>query len=993
MFLVYIIGFETQCYAAIHIEDFCKKLSLNVSNCHCSSVKSPTYMIKCDHTYEITIAHDHLLKITCLKPSWTDTIGSNFEQLFSQNIKVNGLYQVTVDYCPLKGVNEWMMKLLEIFDVTEIENLKITLDNVLEQNDEIELYDFIKKNKNLKYVTLSNFRISQYLLSVIENVHHLRNLTIILESTSESETTNLTINAQHLEHFELISSVKWKPLNFDLDIPSLITLKLESIFIDNLWEGLLHLVNLRELNIYNCGITEINAIVFANMPKLENFISITNNFTFIAPKAFQNNSNIKNLKLMDIYYLDYYSFVNLENLNKLEMTEIYIDVMPDILCLGCKKLEYLKFSNIDLETMPRNFLKSLSNLKTIDFTGTNLKTIPDKFFNENEYLETILLVGCEIQDITTETFNNLFNLETLDLKNNKILKIGQTDFRNLYKLKTLNLSSNNITDLYIDNSFPFKQLNLLEHLDLSNNSIKEIPPMLHENLKKIKSINLSFNNITTLDMLRIVSIGLVSDKLDINLKNNKIDNLILPKDFYRPTNLALNLQNNRLKCDCKLLQIFNLIDNKFIYINGLDDTVCTFPETNTDQKITDLSKSELTCACDLNVLELEDIDFKSQKYPEKHCDCKIRPFTSTILLRCSNITKLPNFYFPNNWGIQLNVSNNSIQNLSVPNTESYSKVTVIDAKFNNISIIELPQYNKTMRLKDLRLDSNQLSIIPDHIVAIMSHFDNVSLNDNPIQCDCSNDKLMSLVREQTIVNRDHLICSNTKITFPLVENICKAPQPLFSMISGICIILLIIISINLIIFHKFKLEIRILIHHYKIRINSQYRRRQLNKIYKYDAFISFSEYDTIFVNENILKKLESPPYNYKLCSTHRDFDMTLDKFAQISKFVDESARTIVVVSPNFLKSCWNRVELRTAYFAAFEEGRAPVIVIIHGEYKKTDNLEPGLKVYIKTKLYIKSSSVLFWKRLIYALPKQTVDEASIQRENEQNILMNDLNED
>ena len=92
-----------------------------------------------------------------------------------------------------------------------------------------------------------------------------------------------------------------------------------------------------------------------------------------------------------------------------------------------------------------------------------------------------------------------------------------------------------------------------------------------------------------------------------------------------------------------------------------------------------------------------------------------------------------------------------------------------------------------------------------------------------------------------------------------------------------------------------------------------------NKIY--DAFVCYSHKDDDFVENNILQKLEEGPNPYKLCVYTRDWIAGDWIPAQITRSIEKSRRTIVVLTPNFVESYWGRMEFRLAHLETLEEGR------------------------------------------------------------------------
>ena len=72
---------------------------------------------------------------------------------------------------------------------------------------------------------------------------------------------------------------------------------------------------------------------------------------------------------------------------------------------------------------------------------------------------------------------------------------------------------------------------------------------------------------------------------------------------------------------------------------------------------------------------------------------------------------------------------------------------------------------------------------------------------------------------------------------------------------------------------------------------------------KYHAFFAFSREDRDWV-VGLIDELESPPYGFKCCYHDRDFIPGVPVLQNIDNSVQESLKTVVVLSPEYIKSAW-----------------------------------------------------------------------------------------
>jgi len=137
----------------------------------------------------------------------------------------------------------------------------------------------------------------------------------------------------------------------------------------------------------------------------------------------------------------------------------------------------------------------------------------------------------------------------------------------------------------------------------------------------------------------------------------------------------------------------------------------------------------------------------------------------------------------------------------------------------------------------------------------------------------------------------------------------------------------------------------------------------------FDAFVSYSAKDDAFVQQMLATNLEYGSPSYKLCLQHRDCPSGGSSYLSesIARAVESSRRTIMVISHNFIKAEWCRFEYKSALHQLLKNRRKCLVVILIGDIRRKD-LDPDLKLYLKTSTYLQWGQVGFWDRLRYALP-------------------------
>ncbi|KAG8035392.1 hypothetical protein G9C98_006838 [Cotesia typhae] len=167
----------------------------------------------------------------------------------------------------------------------------------------------------------------------------------------------------------------------------------------------------------------------------------------------------------------------------------------------------------------------------------------------------------------------------------------------------------------------------------------------------------------------------------------------------------------------------------------------------------------------------------------------------------------------------------------------------------------------------------------------------------------------------------------------------------------------------------FRQEFRVWFHsRFGVRIfyrNTEFDRDDRDKLF--DAFVSYSSKDEAFVVEELAPVLEMGNPSYKLCLHYRDFPVGSFIADTIVQAVESSRRTIIVLSENFIKSEWCRFDFKSAHHQVLRDRRRRLILVLVGDVPQRD-LDPDIRLYLKTNTYLQWGDKLFWEKLRFALP-------------------------
>ncbi|XP_061671493.1 leucine-rich repeat-containing G-protein coupled receptor 4 isoform X2 [Syngnathoides biaculeatus] len=287
------------------------------------------------------------------------------------------------------------------------------------------------------------------------------------------------------------------------------------------------------------NITELPAYVFKNFPYLEELRLAGNDLSFIHPEAFSGLHQLKVLMLQNNHLKTVPSAAlkNLHFLQSLRLDANHITAVPDDSFEVLQQLRHLWLDDNDLTEVPVGSLRHQSNLQALTLALNHILFIPDNAFANLTSLVVLHLHNNRITEIGNKSFTGLVNLETLDLNFNNLIAFPKA-IEALPKLKELMLRGAGLM-----HDFPILTLtNNIESLTLSGTKVSSVPNDLCDNLKLLRKLDLSYNEIKELPSLQ----GCVRLQ-EITFQHNQIEQIGM-QHFQGLTALRLlDLSRNKIK--------------------------------------------------------------------------------------------------------------------------------------------------------------------------------------------------------------------------------------------------------------------------------------------------------------------------------------------------------------------------------------------------------------------------------------------------------------
>ncbi|XP_006884523.1 PREDICTED: toll-like receptor 2 [Elephantulus edwardii] len=653
------------------------------------------------------------------------------------------------------------------------------------------------------------------------------------------------------------------------------------------------------------------------------------------------------LKANAIYRIDENAFFSLGKLKYLDLSSNYLTNLSASWFHPLSSLQYLNLlGNHYKELGETSLFSHLTNLQILKVGTVYTSRIQKKDFAGIAFLKELEIDATNLQSYEPKSLKSIQNISNLilHLKQPFLLSaifVDILDSLEYFELRDTDLYNFHFVELPTSETHQLIKKFVFRKVEISDESASEIGKLLRYGSEclELEFDDCTLNGVGAFDLF-------VMDKVK---HTGKVETLIVRK-LYIP---------------------------KFYLFHDLSTI---YALTGNVKRITIESSKVFLVPCSLSqhLNSLEYLDLTDNLMVEEHLNnaaCEgAWPLLQTLILRQNHLTSLEktgeslltlknlisldisknNFHsmptacrWPEKMN-SLNLSSTRIHSLTpcIPQT-----LEILDLSNNNLDSFSLP----LPQLRELYISKNNLHTLPDS--TLLPELLVMRISKNTINT-LTKEQLDSFKNLKTLeAGRNNFICSCeflsfiqeqqalTEVLVDWPENyLCDSPSHVrgqrvqdthlsfaechqAALVSAVCCVILLVILLTGALCKVFHGLWYMKMMWAWLQAKRKPKKSPAREIC-YDAFVSYSERDSYWVENLMVQELENFEPPFKLCLHKRDFVPGKWIIDNIIDSIEKSHKTIFVLSENFVKSEWCKYELDFSHFRLFDENNDTVILIL-----------------------------------------------------------------
>ncbi|XP_039921722.1 toll-like receptor 2 type-1 [Hirundo rustica] len=705
-------------------------------------------------------------------------------------------------------------------------------------------------------------------------------------------------------------------------------------------------VNLRALLLQSNKISSIEEDSFQSLAKLELLDLSNNSLVHLSPLWFGHLFSLQHLHLQGNSYRDLGQsspFSGLRNLTSLRLGNPQFSVIRQGNFEGIELLHKLW---IDASNLSQYEQGSLKSIKVINHMIINLR-------NSNVFSE-----------IVRDILHSVTLLEVVEIKFPVKIKSLVENSTPPFRIQKLMLKEAFFTDQTISRAIvSLKAITSLKEVEAIDCVLQGQGLW---NTEEIARSGKSFVETVTIIRVIIQNFHLFIDLQGMEPQVNELKRLTIASSnvFMVPCNLARNFLS---------LLYLDFHDNLLVN-NRLNETICegSWPALQTlNLSQNSLKSLEQTALYTSRLPKLNNLDISQNNFGEIPDGCEWPKALKYLNLSSTQIPKVT---------------------MCIPET-----LEVLDVSGNNLKEfgLELPM------LKELYLSRNQLKTLPGaapfpNLVALsvrrnklnsfskqefesFKRMELLDASDNNFICSC---EFLSFIHHEAGIARvlvgwpDKYVCDS-----PLAVRGAQVGAVHLSLmechrslvVSLICVLVFLVVLVLVAVGYKYHVVWYLRMTWAWLQAKRKPKRAPPKDVC-YDAFVSYSENDSDWVENTMVQELEQACPPFRLCLHKRDFVPGKWIVDNIIDSIEKSHKTLFVLSERFVQSEWCKYELDFSHFRLFDENNDAAILILLEpiQSKAIPKRFCKLRKIMNTKTYLEwpageEQQQVFWENLKEAL--------------------------